>query len=34
MKFKKLAMQAVIACGVIGAEALLTWVLNRGKGSV
>jgi hypothetical protein len=34
MNFKKLAVQAVIACSVISAEALLTWVLNRNKGSV
>jgi hypothetical protein len=34
MNFKKLAVQAVIACSVIGAEALLTWVMNRNKGPV
>lgn len=31
MNVKKLITQAVIACGVIGAEALFTFILNRKK---
>jgi hypothetical protein len=31
MNVKKLVTRAVIACGVIGAEALFTFILNRKK---
>ena len=31
MNVRKLITQAIIACGVIGAEALFTFIVNRKK---